>query len=128
MRSASSSIVPAEGAAGPRQEGPAAGEPGVGATREGNAPGAKHLRMLSASAKQIGMRQGASLRVKQSKSRQIVANADPHAPTRVAMSMRGQFEWTGRGLKLAAPHLEHQHGPTGVAHEVKRPPATPGLL
>jgi hypothetical protein len=37
------------------------------------------------------------------------------------MSIRGQFEWTGRGLKLAARIPEHQHGPTGVAHEVQRP-------
>jgi hypothetical protein len=77
--------------------------------------------MLSASAKQIGMRQDASVRVKQSKSQQIVANADPNAPTRIVMSIRGQFEWTGCGLKLAARILEHQHGPTGVAHLIRRP-------
>jgi hypothetical protein len=47
--------------------------------------------MLSASAKQIGMRGGASVRVKQSKSEQIVANADVNALTAVVMSIRGQF-------------------------------------
>jgi hypothetical protein len=47
--------------------------------------------MLSASAKQIGMRGGASVRVKQSKSQQIVANVDVNALTAVVMSIRDQF-------------------------------------
>jgi hypothetical protein len=47
--------------------------------------------MLSASAKQIGMRSGASVRVKQSKALQIVANVDVNALTAVVMSIRGQF-------------------------------------
>ena len=53
--------------------------------------GPKHLRMLSAFAKQIGMRGGASVRVKQSKSQQIVANADVNALTPLVMSIRGPF-------------------------------------
>ena len=66
-------------------KGPAAGQ-ALGTTREGSTPGVKHLRVVSASAKQIGMRQGASARVKQSKSQQIVTNADLNASTPVIKS------------------------------------------
>src|SRR5262249_25537870 len=51
-------------------KGPAAGSHGEGTERRGQAPGICPL-----SAKQIAMRQAASVRVKQSKSQQIVANA-----------------------------------------------------
>src|SRR5262249_10654376 len=54
------------------------GEPGVGRWGRERA-GRRALANASASAKQIGMRPGASMRVKHSKSQQIVANADDNA-------------------------------------------------
>src|SRR5262249_22732010 len=71
-------VGPGEGAAGPREGGPAAGAP-----RRRGAPG-QALAKLCVSARQIGIRQRASLRVKQSKSLQIVANAHDRASTTFA--------------------------------------------
>jgi hypothetical protein len=55
------------------------------ATAKGPSAGRRALEKLSASARQIGIRQGTSVRVKQSKSQQIVANAYPSASTTFAM-------------------------------------------
>ena len=82
--SAFSAVVPAKG--GGRSPGgrdrPPVSPAGGG---RGKHAGAEHLRMPSASARQIGTRQGATVRVKQSKSRQIVANAYASASTTFAM-------------------------------------------
>src|SRR5262249_32021477 len=77
-----SSIVPADGQPAP---GGRTGRPpraGGAWGGRGKRAGRQALAMLSASAKQIGMRQGASVRVKQSKSQQIVANAMIVRPSR----------------------------------------------
>src|SRR5262245_14301542 len=97
-------VSPGEGAAGPREGGPAAGSHG-----EGTGTGAKHLRSCVSSARQIGIRQRALVRVKQSESQQIVANADVDPRPRSVMpwlpetgcAMAVSESSAGNGIRLS---------------------------
>src|SRR6516162_4770364 len=103
---------PAEkGAAGPRGE-----RTGRGSRGEGSAPRPSTWK-LSASARQMSIQQEASVRVKQWKSQQIVANAN--APSSVTMPR-------SFGLLLCLVHerqrtdIEHQPRRSGRREQAKR--------
>jgi hypothetical protein len=85
----------------------------------GERAGRQAFAKLSASEKQTGMRQRASMRVKQSKSQQIVANADADTSTPVIVSIHGQFEGTGCRLKPANSH-QNMRQLTRICRQVMR--------
>jgi hypothetical protein len=107
MRSGSSSIVWRRRTAGPRDERTGRWRARRGYDNGGERAGRQALAKLSVSAKEIGMRQRASMRVKQSKSQQIVANADAGA--------------SGYGLKTADSHQDLRQL-TMICRQVMRSP------